>query len=241
MRMTGTLLNVLGILAGGCAGLKWRAPLSEQRQTVLKVAMGVWLTWAGVSLLWRNVHGGFWAVAKQLLIVVLAMMAGRACGHLAGLQRLSNRAGHYARLRLAAAGVTPANRAGDSFLAATVLYCAAPLAWLGATQEGWNQNLAPLGVKALMDGLATMSFTGQYGWGPMLAALPVAALQTGIALGATRAAPFLQSHGLLESVNATSGLLVFSSALIVLGLRKVDLNNYLPALAFAPLITWLWR
>jgi uncharacterized membrane protein YqgA involved in biofilm formation len=46
---------------------------------------------------------------------------------------------------------------------------------------------------------------------------------------------------LLDSVNATAGLLIFCVALIILEIRKIELANYLPSLAFAPLITWLWK
>ena len=238
--MFGTLVNVAGILLGGAVGLWVKQPLSPARQSLLKVAMGVWLTWTGLRLTWQSLHGGFWALGKQLLIVVLAMMAGRVCGHLARLQQTSNRLGQFARRKMDSEPAGP-TRFDDGFLTAAALFCAAPLAWLGAWQEGLNHNLQPLLIKALMDGLATMSFVGVFGWSPLLAALPVAALQAGLTLGGQHLEPFLRARGLVDSINATSGLLIFSVALIVLGLRKVDLNNYLPALFFAPLLTWWWR
>jgi uncharacterized membrane protein YqgA involved in biofilm formation len=42
-------------------------------------------------------------------------------------------------------------------------------------------------------------------------------------------------------VGATGGLLIFCVALLVLNLRKVEVSDYLPSLAFAPLLTWFWR
>jgi len=53
--------------------------------------------------------------------------------------------------------------------------------------------------------------------------------------------PFLAAHELTASVNAVSGLLVFSVALVMLGLKKIELTDYLPSLAVAPLLTWLFR
>jgi len=53
--------------------------------------------------------------------------------------------------------------------------------------------------------------------------------------------PMLEAHGLLDSVNAAGGLLVFSVALVILQLKRIELADYLPSLAFAPLLTWLLR
>ena len=93
-----------------------------------------------------------------------------------------------------------------------------------------------------MEGLATMGFVWLFGWGTLLAALPVLALQGTITLlSAQFLEPFLNAHGLLDSVNAAGGLLVFSVALVILELKKIELADYLPSLLFAPLITWVWR
>jgi hypothetical protein len=53
--------------------------------------------------------------------------------------------------------------------------------------------------------------------------------------------PFLEAHNLADSVNAVGGLLVFSVALVILRLKRIQLADYLPSLVFAPLLTWLWR
>jgi uncharacterized membrane protein YqgA involved in biofilm formation len=46
---------------------------------------------------------------------------------------------------------------------------------------------------------------------------------------------------LIDSINATDGLLIFSVALIILQHKKVAVAEYLPSLALAPLLTrWLW-
>jgi uncharacterized membrane protein YqgA involved in biofilm formation len=53
--------------------------------------------------------------------------------------------------------------------------------------------------------------------------------------------PVLETHGLVDSINATGGLLVFCVALIILELKRLELADYLPSLAFAPLLAWLFR
>ena len=104
--------------------------------------------------------------------------------------------------------------------------------------DGKWQTLA---VKALMDGLATMALVSTMGWGVMLAALPVVAYQGTITLTAKWIGPWLQKLALMDSVNAVGGMLVFCLALIILEVRKVQVADYLPSLAIAPLLTWWWR
>jgi len=76
----------------------------------------------------------------------------------------------------------------------------------------------------------------------MLAALPVLAFQGTITLVCVQfLKPVLETHGLIDSVNAVGGLLVFCVALVILELKRVELADYLPSLAFAPLLTWVFR
>jgi uncharacterized membrane protein YqgA involved in biofilm formation len=44
---------------------------------------------------------------------------------------------------------------------------------------------------------------------------------------------------LIYAVNATAGFVACAVALVIFEVRKVELANYLAALAVAPLLTWL--
>ena len=128
---------------------------------------------------------------------------------------------------------------------ATALFCAAPLAILGSVAEGLNPNgfSKVFCVKAVMDGMATMAFSRTFGWGVMVSAIPVLAWQGAIIRGAALLEPALRLHAepLIDSINATDGLLIFCVALIILQIKKVAVAEYLPSLALAPLLTrWLW-
>ena len=55
-----------------------------------------------------------------------------------------------------------------------------------------------------------------------------------------RAAQPQLGDALSNSVIATAGMLVFCVSLVVLEIKRVELGDYLPSLAFAPLLTWLF-
>jgi uncharacterized membrane protein YqgA involved in biofilm formation len=239
--MLGTILNAAGILIGGGVGLIITRQPSPATQLAAKGLMGVGTVIIGLRLTWLSVSGGFLPILKQLVIVLLALILGKLAGRLLHLQKASNRLGQYARARLTKTRPGDAQRFSDGFNTCALLFCAGPLAVIGAVSEGLSGHWQPLAIKAVMDGLATMGFVSIFGWGAMLSALPVFAYQGTITLCVQHLAPFLRNHALLDSVNATGGMLVFCVALVILELKKIELADYLPSLAFAPLITWLWR
>ncbi len=240
--MIGTALNVAGILIGGVVGLVRRKPFSPARESFFKVALGVFTVFYGLRLTWVSLNGSLWQILKQLLIAVLALMLGRLTGRLLHLQKMSNQLGREARERIAATKPADSGRLSDGFKTCAALYCAAPLAMLGALQDGLSGYYYPLAVKAVMDGLGTMGFALLFGWGVLLSALPVLAFQGTITLVCAQyLRPLLEAHGLVDSVNAVGGLLVFCVALLIFEIRRIEVTDYLPALIFAPLLTFLLK
>jgi uncharacterized membrane protein YqgA involved in biofilm formation len=239
--MIGTIANVCGILAGGIAGLLGAKPLSAAKESFFKVAIGAFTVYYGLRLTWLSVNGSFVQILKQLLVAVAAMMLGKLTGRLLRLQRISNHLGQTARERIVAVD-SQKGSPGDGFKACAVLFCAAPLGILGAVQDGLTSPgyFYPLVVKGVMDGLATFGFTTIFGWGAILAALPVLAFQGSITLACQQLLePFLRARDLVDPLNAVGGLLVFSVALVILDLKRIELADYLPALVFAPLLAWV--
>lgn len=239
--MMGTILNAAGILLGGVIGLTVANRIKPSTLLTLKVLLGALTVFVGLKLTLSSLSGGFGSVMKQLGIVVLALTLGRIAGRLLHLQKFLNGLGHYAKERYTHADTNSPQRLSEGFITCTLLFCVGPMAIIGAAQDGLEGRWQTLGVKALMDGLATMAFVTTFGWGVMLSVIPVVAYQGTITLGARFLAPYLQDQALMGSVNATGGLLVFCIALIILELKKIELADYLPSLAFAPLLTWWWQ
>lgn len=242
----GTILNALGIVVGGIIGVMLRRQLTAPTQIALKGVLGVLVIYVGLKTTWTSLGGGFFGVMKQMTIVILALTFGRLTGRLLHLQASLNRLGQYAKERFtkAVSGTAENNRWSEGFVTCTILYCVGPMAILGSIQDGLDGHWQTLGAKALMDGLATMAFVGTFGWGAIAAVVPVVAYQGSITFAARLLAPFFLDPAnapLLNSLNATGGLLVFTIALVILELKKIDLADYLPSLAWAPFITWLWR
>lgn len=240
--MLGTFVNVGGILAGGLAGLFWQKPLSPALEARLRILLAALTVFFGLRLTWMSFSGSFWQLARQFLILLFALSLGKIIGHLLGLQAISNRLGRRARELISEAKPGTPGLVGKGFKTCAILFCASPLGILGSIQDGLSQYYYPLGVKAAVDGLASLGFVSLFGWGFLLCVVPVLVFQGALTLVSARLLePLLAAHALSNSVNAVGGLLVFCVALVMLGLKRIELADYLPSLIIAPLLTWAWH
>jgi uncharacterized membrane protein YqgA involved in biofilm formation len=238
--MIGAFLNALGILAGALAGLTRQEALTVRTQNFFRAALGIFAVFFGVHLIWLSVSGTFMNGLKQILLAALAMVLGNWIGKLTGLQRLSNRIGRYAANLLAAGHKQPPPRPTDGLMAATILFCASPLGILGAVVDGLSGYFYLFTLKAVMDGLAMISFARIFRWPVALSALPVLVFFDAIAVMTHQyAAPYLDAHHWTDAVDAVIGFMSCATALVIFEVRRVELANYLPALAVAPLLTRL--
>jgi uncharacterized membrane protein YqgA involved in biofilm formation len=240
-RVIGAFLNALGILLGALFGLIRREPLTARTQTYFKSLLGALTAFCGLQLIWLNVSGTFGSVVKQLFIALLAVVLGSLLGKALALQKMSNQLGRYAAKFLAGAQTGASAKSVDGFKAATILFCAAPLGLVGAVTDGMDNYFYPLALKAVMDGLAMTSFVKMFRWPAALAAVPVFLFLNGLAYAVHMLVlPLLNSPPLLHSVNVAAGLVIGTMTLVILEARRVELANYLPALAVAPLLTRLF-
>ena len=239
-RVIGAFLNTLGILLGAIFGLAWRGQWSAHAQNQIKSLLGAFTALCGLQLIWQNIGGSFTSVLKQLFFAVLALVLGNLIGKILGLQKFSNRLGRHAATLIAAAETTTPQPA-SGFIVATILFCAAPLGILGAVTDGLSNYFYPLVLKAVMDGLATLSFVKIFRWPVAFAAASVFFFLNDITLVVhTFALPWLDADHALHAVNVAAGLIICATTLVVLEVRRVELANYLPALAVAPVLVRLF-
>ena len=239
LAVIGAFLNALGILFGGLFGLATRNHISAPTQLFFKASLGFFTVLLGLRLVYENVQGGFGPGLKQLLLAGVAVILGYWIGKILHLQHLSNRLGRHAGRLIDDAQKNPPGKPADGFLAATILFCAAPLGLIGAVTDGSTGFFLLLGLKAVMDGMATTTFVKLFPWPAALSAIPVFLFLYGLTLAVHLwAEPWLEAHGLVHPVNTTAGLLACVVALVIFEVRRVELANYLPALVVAPLLAW---
>ncbi|HNQ89992.1 MAG TPA: DUF554 family protein [Verrucomicrobiota bacterium] len=237
--MLGTIINAASVIAGSAAGLATRAQLAPARQQQLRILLGAFTVFIGLSITWSGLRGPLTTFAGRLLLLLTALILGRFVGHSLGLQRHLNRVGQFARQRLFRGDTaSPSPSRGDAFVACSLLLCATPLALLGPLMEGLFGDWRVLALKSVMDGLAVWAFAREHRWPVAASAFPLFVWQGTLTLLARALLPPLESALVLPAISAAAGMLVFTVALVILEIKKVELANYLPSLIVAPLLAW---
>tara|TARA_A100001037_G_scaffold189863_1_gene170011 strand:+ start:470 stop:1192 length:723 start_codon:yes stop_codon:yes gene_type:complete len=239
--MTGTLLNVSLIIFGVLFYGVRRRELGHENQQLIRVMIAGLVLYTGFRLLWQGLSGTPLQHLGQLALVLVSMSLGKTLGSLMRLQEAFNQIAVFAKDQLqpaASDGSPPQKNAG--FLVATGLFCLTPMAFIGGVVEGANHDHHPLLIKSMMDGLAAISFTRQFGYGVILSAIPVLAFQGTLTLLTHALFSHLAHPGPAAALQATSGCLIFSVILLVFGIQKIRLADYLPCLVIAPSLASLW-
>jgi uncharacterized protein len=236
----GALLNAIGILLGGIFGLARSKRFSLPAQIFFRNAIGAFNVFFALRLIYESMGGTFSTCLKQIFIGVVAVVLGFWVGKLLRLQKFSNYLGRTAGNTIAQAAKHPDQPAADGFNASAVLFCAEPLGMVGAVTDGLSNYFYLLAVKAATDLLAMLDLVKVFRWPAALSAIPVFVFFSAIALAVQVYIKPLLTPLELDSINIAAGLLACIITVVMFGIRKAELANYLPALVVAPLLTkWI--
>ncbi|MCP5520699.1 MAG: DUF554 family protein [Verrucomicrobiales bacterium] len=233
--MTGTLINVAAILVGGAIASFLRGAPSGVLEQRLKPWLGAFALYAGGRAIFVGVSGdGFWTALLRGVLLMGGLSVGRVIGRKLGLQNAWNRMGRFAREELQRAHEGAKIPANNAFLAVCAIFCLSPLAVAGPLIEGVSSDLRPLLLKSVLDGVGMLTFVRLLGPGCLIGAIPVLSLQGSLTLAAKLALTWLEAQGLDGAIQATCGFLVLAVTLVIFGMGRVRLADYLPALLVVP-------
>ncbi|MFM7030072.1 MAG: DUF554 domain-containing protein [Micrococcales bacterium] len=239
----GTLVNVAAIVAGSAIGVLLGSRLPEKTNKTVTDALGLLvLVLAGLNLTSLSDKGFVAAAgaAGTFLIVIFAMLFGSITGSLAGIERRLEGFGGWLQRKLSR-GKSAGNEARERFIAgfvnASLLFAIGPMAVLGAMSDGMGHGPNTLIIKAILDGFACIAFAASLGWGVAASAITVGLWQGFVTVGAAVAGDFIPA-ATVASITATGGVLMLAIGIRLLGVKQIAVADMLPALLFAPLLTW---
>lgn len=230
--MLGTIVNAGAVVLGGGLGLLLKKGLPARISEAIMGGVGLVVLYIGVS-------GAL--AGENVLVAVLSVVLGGALGAWMDIDAALNRLGARAQAAFAggggksgAGGAGGGSRFAEGFVSASLLFCVGAMAVVGALQSGLTGEHSTLFAKALIDGVSAMVFASAMGAGVLLSAAAVLLYQGAITLLASLLAPVLSDAAVAEMTCAGS-LLIVGIGLNLLGLTKLKLANYLPAV-FLPLL-----
>ncbi|MBI4371945.1 MAG: DUF554 domain-containing protein [Elusimicrobia bacterium] len=221
--MTGTLVNAAAILIGGGAGLLARRQFSPRFQSILLQAVGLCVLIMGLQMALK---------AGNFLVLLAAMTLGGLIGELCDVEGRLERFG--ARLQAWVPQKDKGNFAAG-FITTSLWFCVGPMAIIGSVEDGLKGNSSILLAKAALDGISSLAAAASLGSGVLLSAVSVLLYQGTLTLCAGRLGAWM-TPVVVDGLSAAGGLLIFAIGLNVLGLAKIRLGNFLPALLIAAVL-----
>ncbi|KGQ21305.1 DUF554 domain-containing protein [Thermus filiformis] len=232
-KLSGTLVNALTVLLGTGLGLALKGRLPERMGRIMVQGVGLTTLFIGfgmASALNRTKGGAVDGVVLGLLALVLGGLLGEWLGVEEGLEALGER---LKRAFRGGGGFT------EGFVAASLLFCVGPMTLLGSIQNGLTGDASLLVLKATLDGLSSIALASTFGLGVGFSVLVILLYQGGVALLAgtlAQALPDPAQDPRVLLVTGVGGLMVLGVGINLLGLTKVRVAAFLPALFLAPLL-----
>ncbi|WP_312095964.1 DUF554 domain-containing protein [Niallia sp.] len=218
--MIGTLFNCFMILAGSTIGSFLKKGIKEEYQDILMQAMGLAATALGIHSIVQYMPDSKYPV---LFIVSLAIggLIGEKLDIENGFKRIVAR---FSKGNLA-----------EGLSTAILLFCAGTLSILGPIESALRGNHTYLFTNAILDGVTSIVLASTFGFGIAASALVLFLWQGFFYVTAGLLTNFL-TPGLLAEISIIGGILILSSGLSILGIKKFKTLNLLPSL----LIPAIW-
>jgi uncharacterized membrane protein YqgA involved in biofilm formation len=224
--MTGTLINAAAVLAGGAIGLLIKNRLPERYSTVYFRAVGLFTLVLGIQMALK---------ITAPLFVVFALVAGGLTGEWLRLEDRMTRLGDLLKTRLSVGN----QHFTEGLVTAFLLFSMGSMSILGAIEEGLTGNVSDLlMVKSLMDGVSALLLASAMGVGVLFSAIPLLLYQGGITLLAMLAGSHIPDSYIVE-ITAVGGILLIGLAIDLLGIKRLQILNLLPALGYICLFLWV--
>ena len=220
----GTLINAVAIIIGGALGLLFRERFPGRiTQTALHV-MGLFILLVGVRMALRG---------EELIMVLISLALGAMLGEWINIEDRLERFGLWLETRLHLTEQSPAK----GFINASLLFCVGSMAIVGSITEGLNGDRSILVTKAIMDGILSIAFAAGMGVGVLGSALPILLYQGSLTLLASKLQAFF-TPSMIGELTAVGGVIVMGIGVNILGLHKVRVGNFIPALLIIVLILY---
>lgn len=222
--MLGVLVNVLTVIVGSSVGLLFKKGIPENVSHAAMVGLGACTLYIGIT---GSLSG------ENVLILIAAVVLGAIVGTLlnidGGINTLAEKV--EARFKKNGAEVSVA----EGIITATLLFCVGSMTVTGSIQAGLTGDNSILITKAMLDLVSSMMLASSLGIGVLLSAIAVFVIQGGLVLLAGLLAP-LMSAGAINEMTCAGSILIIMIGTNLMGITKIKVADYLPAILFAPVI-----
>lgn len=225
--MLGVLVNTATVILGSLIGLLLKKGIPPKIAKALNVAVALSVAYIGIDGMLSG---------QNTLVLIISMVLGIFIGTLLDLEGKVTVLGE--KIQAGLKKEDDSSNVAQGFVSATLLFCVGAMTVVGALQSGLSGNHEMQFTKAILDFISSIVLSSTLGWGVILAAASVFCIQGAIVLCAGFIEPFL-SESTINEMTCVGSVLIFALALNLLGVTKIKIMNFLPAI-FIPIVLCLF-
>lgn len=227
--MTGVLVNVATVLLGSGIGLLLKKGIPERVSKAVMTAIGLCTIYIGID-------GAL--AGDNTIVLIVSMALGTALGTLIDIDGKIEKLGNFIERKTVKKEGKKLNIT-QGFMTASLLFCVGAMTIVGALNAGLNGDNKLLYTKSVLDLISSCMLASTLGVGVMLASVFVLVYQGGLVLLAGLLQNVLTDAALTAEITCAGSVMIIGLGLNILGVTKLKVANYLPALLFVPLVYYL--
>lgn len=222
--MFGVLVNTLAVIVGSIFGMLLKKGIPERVSTVLMQGIALCTLYIG----WSGTLKG-----SNTLVLIISMVVGIIIGELLDLDDKLNKFSMCIEKKFKKDGDKVS--IAEGFVTASLLFCIGAMTIVGSLQAGLTGDNQMLFTKSVLDLISSFIFASTLGIGVLFSAGFVFIFQGSIVLLAQYIAPIL-TEVVISEMTCVGSLIIFALGLNILGITKIKITNFLPAIIIVPLI-----
>lgn len=227
--MIGVFVNVATVLLGSAVGLLFRKGIPERISKALMLAIGMCTIYIGID---GALEG------SKTIVLILSMVFGTLIGTLIDIDDKINRVGLFIEKKLKREGEK--SSIAEGFMTGCLLFCVGAMTIVGSLNAGLTGDNTLLFTKSILDLISSCLLASTLGIGVMFAAIFVLVVQGGLVLLAGLMQNVLTDQALIAEITCAGSVMIIALGLNLLGITKLKVANFLPALLLVPLFYKLW-
>ena len=222
--MIGVFVNVATVLLGSLVGLLFRKGIPERISRAMMLAIGLCTLYIGID---GALEG------SNAIVLILSMAFGTLIGTLLDIDGKINSVGLFIERKMKKEGEKTS--IAEGFMTASLLFCVGAMTIVGSLNAGLRGDNTLIFTKSILDLISSCLLASTLGIGVMFAALFVLVVQGALVLLAGLLQNVLTDSTLIAEITCAGSVMIIGISLNMLGITKLKVANYLPALLLVPL------
>ena len=228
----GTVVNILGIIAGGFIGLTFGKFINKKLQDMLQMSCAISVIFISIggtlkNMLTVNSDGSIEIVGTMMMIASLSI--GCLIGELIDIDKKIENFGAWLKSKTGNEGDS---KFIEGFVISSLTVCVGAMAIIGAMEDRLMNNYSILFAKSILDLIIIMILTASLGKGCIFSAIPVGIFQGTITFFAGFIKPFM-TDGAISNISYIGNILIFCVGINLMFGQKIRVANLLPSIIIA--------